>query len=278
MSFKDYCKRGISYILHGVPNKYITAQISYLQPNARLIGKKIVITGGGRGLGSAMAKKFIAEGAKVLIAGRNEETLVLKAAELECLYLKLDVQNVGEIKPFLKKADEMLEGIDVLVNNAGISLHEGDIRNVSQQQFDAQINTNLRGSYFMAQQFIELLETSKRENGNILFVSSERAFYVDDLPYGITKAAMNSFVQGLANRVINSSIRVNAVAPGVTTSDMTGYRSDGNLWAEYNITGRVYLPEEVAEIACFLISDAAKCLSGQIIVCNEGKSINAHWR
>ena len=213
-----------------------------------------------------------------MIAGRNEETLALKAAELECAYLKLDVQNVDEIAPFWEKADEMLGGIDVLVNNAGISLHEGDIRNVSQSQFDAQINTNLRGSYFMAQQFIELFESAKRENGNILFVSSERGFYVDDLPYGITKAAMNSFVQGLANRVINSNIRVNAVAPGVTTSDMTGYRSDGNLWAGYNITERVYLPEEVAEIACFLISDAANCLSGQIIICNEGKSINAHWR
>ena len=94
----------------------------------------------------------------------------------------------------------------------------------------------------------------------------------------MTKAAINSLTQGLANRVVESGIRVNAIAPGVTVSDMTGFSSDGSLYCDYNITERVYLPEEVAEVACFLLSDASKCLSGQILVCNEGNSINAHWR
>ena len=98
------------------------------------------------------------------------------------------------------------------------------------------------------------------------------------MPYGLTKTALNSLVKGLAKRLISRGIRVNAVAPGVTASDMTGISKDGNLYVDYNMTERVYLPEEVAEIACFLLSDASRCLSGQILVCNEGKSINAHWK
>lgn len=257
---------------------HTTAKVYTLAPNERLKGKKIIITGGGRGLGYAMAKKFVAEGAEILIAGRNEDTLKEKAKELNCHYLQLDVQDVSSFEHFIKKADEMLGGVDSLVNNAGISLHEGNIRKVKPEQFDMQIATNLRGAYFLAQQFIKLFEEKKRTGGNLLFISSERGMYVDDLPYGLTKVATNSLVQGLANRLLQSGIRVNAVAPGVTTSDMTGFKADGNLYCWYNINKRVYLPEEVAEVACFIMSDAAGCLDGQILVCNEGKTINAHWR
>ena len=97
-------------------------------------------------------------------------------------------------------------------------------------------------------------------------------------PYGFTKAAINSMVQGLAYLFISQGIRINAVAPGVTASDMTGLSSDGNLYLPYNATERVYLPEEVAETACFLLSDASGCISGQVIVCNNGKTINARWK
>lgn len=278
MSIKSILKRSVKYILHGIPNKITYAQISYLSPNERLKGKKIIITGGGRGLGFAMAQRFANEGALVLIAGRNEKTLKEKSEILSCKYLQIDMEDVTSLPVFLRKAEQILEGIDCIVCNAGISLHEGNIRNVTVEQFNAQINTNLRGSYFLAQCFIKILEEKKQKNGNILFVSSERGIYVDDLPYGLTKAAINSLTQGLANRVINSEIRVNAIAPGVTASDMTGFNSENNLFCNFNITERVYLPEEVAETACFLLSDVSRCLSGQILVCNEGKSINAHWR
>ena len=96
---------------------------------------------------------------------------------------------------------------------------------------------------------------------------------MDDLPYGIIKAAINSLTQGLSKLLIQNNIRINAIAPGITATDMTG-RSKDDLFAQHYSTGRYYLPEEVAEIASFLISDAAGCLSGQIIVCNNGKSIN----
>ena len=85
-------------------------------------------------------------------------------------------------------------------------------------------------------------------------------------------------VQGLACLFVKDNIRVNAVAPGITASDMTGIKSDGNLFLSINATERVYLPEEVAETACFLLSDASGCVSGQIILCNNGRTINPRWK
>lgn len=275
MSVKSKLKHIVSFLLHG-ETRPIYADIHYLEPNNHLKGKKIIITGGGRGLGYAMAKKFISEGAMVLIAGRNEETLKHSAAELGCKYLVLDVQRVEEFKQFIDAADEILDGADCLVNNAGISLHEKGFLEVSRQQFDAQFDTNLKGPFFLAQAFVE---KTKSKNGmkNILFTSSETSMTVDERPYGLTKAALNSLVQGLAYRYVNEGYRINAVAPGVTVSDMVGGNANGDL--NYgNITHRYYLPEEVAEVACFLLSDASNCLNGQILVCNEGKTINARWR
>lgn len=275
----QYLRKLVSYIKNGpTVTKNITAAITYLAPNERLKGKRIIITGGGRGLGYAMAKKFISEGANVLIAGRDEQTLIEKSKELNCKYLILDVQKTEYFSEFIANAAELMSGIDCIVNNAGISLHEGNIRNVSREQFDAQIETNLRGAYFLSQKYIEYFEQAGLTNGNILFTSSERGSFVDDLPYGLTKTAINSLIQGLAYRVIKKGIRVNGVAPGVTTSDMTGFKANENLYVPWNANERVYLPEEVAEVACFLLSDASKCISGQIIVCNESKSVNAHWK
>lgn len=277
MSLKSLIKRSILFILHGLSHKEVVANISYLSPDARLSGKKIIVTGGGRGLGASMAAKFVSEGASVLIAGRNVESLQKIANQLGCKYLQIDMQDVSSFDTFIATADGMLDGVDCLVNNAGISLHEQTFFDVTPESFDAQIGTNLRGAFFLTQSFTRLL-LAKGRKGNVLFVSSETGETVDIRPYGFTKAAINSMVQGLAYLFVSKGIRVNAVAPGITASDMTGYKADGNLYLPGNATERIYLPEEVAETACFLLSDASGCISGQIVVCNNGKTINARWK
>lgn len=277
MPLKEYVKRGARFILRGVPVKNVTAKISYLQPDGRLSGKKIIVTGGGKGLGAAMAAKFVSEGSSVLISGRNEKTLKETAGRIGCRYLTLDMQDTSAFGRFISDADALLDGVDCLVNNAGISMHEPTFFDVTPATFDAQIATNLRGGFFLTQSFIRMLLQNKRK-GNVLFVSSETGETVDIRPYGFTKAAVNSMVQGLACLFLKDGIRVNAVAPGVTASDMTGFKPDGNLFLAGNATERVYLPEEVAETACFLLSDVSGCISGQVIVCNNGKTINPRWK
>lgn len=270
-------RRVTKYIINGIPQYNIKADIHYLSPSKKLNGKKIIVTGGGKGLGAAMAAKFVSEGASVLISGRNEKILKEKAEQIGCQYLTLDVQKTDSLDKFINDADRILGGVDSLVNNAGISLHEPTFFDVTPETFDAQIATNLRGGFFLTQSFTKLLLHEKRK-GNVLFVSSETGETVDIRPYGFTKAAINSMVQGLACLFVKDGIRVNAVAPGITASDMTGIKADGNLFLECNATNRVYLPEEVAETACFLLSDVSGCISGQVIVCNNGRTINPRWK
>lgn len=274
MELKATIKRCANYILHGIQPTDIRAEISYLQPNNKLNGKKIIITGGGRGLGASMAEKFVKEGAEVLIVGRTEKTVKETAERVSCKYLTLDVSKTESFANFIKQADQMLDGIDCLVNNAGISLHEGSFMNVTPDSFDKQITTNLKGCYFLTQEFIKYILQKDIKNSNVLFISSEKGVYVDYMPYGLTKCAVNSLTQALANQYIQSGIRVNAIAPGVTASEMTGYDANGNLYAPFQINRRIYLAEEVAEVAAFVLSDASKCLSGQIFICDEGKTVN----
>lgn len=277
MYLKKYIKQVLIFIFRGVPVKNVSASISYLNPNNRLSGKKIIITGGGRGLGYAMAKKFAAEGASVLIAGRNEETLKKAASEIGCQYLSLDVSKPNTFGSFMEQANQILGGVNCVVNNAGISLHEQTFFDVTPETFDKQVDTNLKGGFFLTQEFIKVLKKDQR-TGTVLFTSSETGDTMDFRPYGFTKSAVNSMVQGLAYLFSKDGIRVNAIAPGITTSDMTGFKADGNLYEPRSAIERVYLPEEVAETASFLLSDAAGCISGQIITCNNAKTVNARWK
>lgn len=276
-NLRNYITRGISYVRHGVPNQVHFAKITYSLPNKRLQGKNILITGGSKGIGYYMAKKFISEGAKVVIAGRNEDMLRMAADELNCKYICIDVSDVRNFNQLMTEADRILGGINVLVNNAGVSLHEKDYSKVTIESFDVQINTNLRGGFFLTKEFITLLK-SRNQNGCVLFTSSETGETVDERPYGWTKAAINSMVQGLAYKLAKDGFRINAIAPGITASEMTGLKAEGNIYYKGNIIERVYMPEEMAETACFLISDVAGCINGQIIYCNNGKTINARWK
>lgn len=275
--FSSILKRALRYIIKGVPVVNVKAEISLSSPTEKLAGKKIIITGGGRGLGAAMSKQFVEEGASVLITGRDENTLKRTSEDLGCAYMVLDVMSPENFDDFINDAESKLGGLDVLVNNAGVSLHENSFFDVVPDGFDTQIDTNFKGGYFLTQRFIKKMIQSGRA-GNVLFISSETGETVDFRPYGFTKAAVNSMVQGLAYLYAKNNIRVNAIAPGVTASDMTGFKTDDNLYTDYNQIGRIYLPEEVAEVAAFLISDISNCVSGQIIACNNAQSVNARWK
>ena len=270
-------KKLVGYLLYLMRAKHISANITYSAPNGRLKRKKIVITGGGSGLGASMANKFVEEGADVLIAGRREEVLKETSEKVGCKYLPLDVNMIDTFDNFLNRANELLGGIDILVNNAGVSMHEQSFAEITEEAFDKQFNTNLKGGYFLTQKIVSFW-TANKITGNILFVSSETGDTVDYRPYGLSKASINSLVQGLAFLLARDGIRVNAVAPGVTCSNMTGRSANDNLFILNHSTERVYLPEEIAETACFLISDAAGCISGQIVTCNNGNTINARWK
>ncbi len=280
MNLLTYLKRMFRYIIKGIPEYYLSVDTKQLVPSEQLIGKNIIVTGASRGLGYYIAQRCIAEGAKVLITGRNEETLKKSADELgpNCKYLVFDVKNVSDINLFIKKSEETFGGEKIygLVSNAGISLHEGDFRTVTEEGWDLQFDTNLKGNYFLVKEFINYLESKDDKSGNVVVITSERGFRSDDIPYGLTKVASNSFIKCFASKVIKSGIRINGVAPGVTASDMTNVNRDENMYSEWMPTNRFFIPEEVAEVVNFLLSDISNCISGEVIACDQGRYIS-HW-
>lgn len=275
---KDKIKRALRYIIKGTPIVNIRAEISVIDPSNLLKDKSIIITGGGRGLGYYIAKKCVAEGANVLITGRDEKTLQQVNKELQCEYIACDVSQIEALPTFMKQAISKLGGkVDCLVNNAGISLHEKSMKFVTIEGFEKQLATNLKAPYFLSQLFLKHLEETENHNASIIFMASERGLYCDEIPYGLIKKSIVSLTQGMARRHIKDGIRVNAVAPGITASDMTGKNRDDNLALEYNCGGRVFLPEEVAETTVFLLSDVSKCISGEVIACDQGNYLRCDW-
>lgn len=274
---KSVLKRIANWIFLGIPKYNISVEVKPNITGKQLLNKNIVITGGSRGIGYAIARKCIEEGANVLICGRSKNHLEHAQQELgaNCKTLEMDVKDVVRIPDFYEKVFAMYENkIDCLVNNAGISFHEGNFRNVTEKGFDEQFQVNFKAPYFMAKYFIEYLERISETNGaNILFVSSERGSSCEDIPYGLSKATINSLVGSLAKTLGEKGVRVNAIAPGVTASDMIGHDIEGNYYSETSVNKRIFHPAEMAEVAAFLLSDASSCISGEIIHCDAGKHL-----
>lgn len=282
MGIKRYIRKAAKLVLSSSPEQRVTVEVAQVVAGSLLAGRRVVVTGGGRGLGLAMARRFASEGARVVVSGRSEGTLRAACAEIGAAasYVVADVRDVERAGEFLDACEERLGGAaDSLVANAGVSLHEGHFSRVTVEGFDAQFGTNVRGAYFLSKEFLERRLRAAEPFGNLLVVTSETGEQAYDTPYGMTKAAMDSFVRAASRRAYKRGIRVNAIAPGVTLSDMTSEyadASDGNLWRDC-ASGRVFLPEEVAEVALFLLSDASKCISGEVVHTNAGNHIKAFW-
>lgn len=278
MSFKKYVKNGIKYILKDYKPTIVKIEVVQKTNNEMFKNKNILITGGSRGLGFYMAKKFVSDGARVIITGRNKENLEKAKEELGQMvdYKILDIKNTNSFSKFINDLNTEYKHIDCLINNAGISLHEASLENVDEKKFEDQIKTNLEGAYFLAKEYIINI-CKQKQKGNIIFISSERGAQCDFLPYGLTKAAINSLIEGLSRKYYKEGVRVNGVAPGVTATDMTGISRNDNMYAD-NASGRYFVPEEVAEVVEFLASENSKCISGEIIYCDAGQHLNPWWK
>lgn len=274
---KQYFKRLFQFIIHGIPQKNIRVNVVKVAKGDILNKRNILITGGGSGIGLAIAKYCAEEGANVIIIGRNEEKLRDAASNISgCKFLSFDLNKIDQIPELLTNAERILgHNIDSLVLNAGISLHEENIKYVSREGYEKQFTTNLESSYFLAKTFIENQKVNSKIN--LLFISSEHGFQCDDVPYGLTKCAINSLTRGLSRRFYKEGVRVNAIAPGITTSNMTGINNEDNLALDRVASERVFLADEVAEVALFLLSDASMCISGEVIACDAGEYISSYY-
>ena len=251
---------------------HLTVNIGSLANGHLLDGRIVFITGATQGIGLAMAKAFLSQGAKVIINGRSEEKVHSITQELgdNCAGVCFDLRNVSKYDVLIEEVSSCFGLVNCLVNNAGISRHEGDFMNVTESDWDAQIDINLKSPFFLTQAWLRYYQNHQLKNGHLLMMASDTSGMGSSIPYGISKAGIASLTRGLAKKLITEGIRVNALAPGTTLTPMTEDFTHGEVCRDTTIGKRALFPEEIAQTAVFLLSDLSSCISGNIFGCSEG--------
>ena len=242
-----------------------------------LMNKIAVITGGSTGIGLATAHRFIADGAQVVITGRNEEALELAVAELGdgVTGISGDVANLEDLDRLFATVKRQFGRVDVLFANAGIAPFV-PFQAVTEDHFDRLFNVNVRGLFFTVQKALPLLSKNASIilNASVVAQSGLRNTSV----YSATKAAVRSLGRTLAAELSPRGIRVNVVSPGLTQTplvDKLGLSKDelnafGAQMVQQTPLGRPGKPEEIAATAAFLASDEASFFTGADLVADGG--------
>ena len=235
----------------------------------RLANKVAIITGGARGMGESHARKFISEGAKVIITDLNEELGSALANELgeNALFIKQDVSSEADWANVIEKAEGTFGSVNILVNNAGISVNSS-IEAMSLEQYMKIVNIN-QVSVFLGMKAV-IGSMRKAGSGSIVNISSINGLIAGAIGYTDTKFAVRGMTKAAAMEFSHSNVRVNSVHPGVIETPMIKQGdSEAQIreYAKYIPLKRVAQPEEVTNLVLFLASDEASyCTAGEYVV------------
>jgi len=240
-----------------------------------LSGKVAIVTGASRGIGRQTALTLAGAGATVVLTSRGDAAEAVaaevSAAGGEALAIAADVADAGAVQRVIETTVERFGRIDVLVNNAGITRDQLLLR-MKRDDWDAVIATNLTGTFLCTQAVLKTM--LRQRGGRIISISSVvgQSGNPGQTNYAATKAGIIGFSKALAREVASRSITVNVVAPGLIDTDMTrDISSDAQAtWASAIPLGRLGTPEDVAAAVCFLASDAAGYITGQVLAVNGG--------
>jgi NAD(P)-dependent dehydrogenase (short-subunit alcohol dehydrogenase family) len=229
----------------------------------KLKDKVAIITGGGRGIGKAIAMHYAREGAKLALCARTSTELdqtvnELRGMKAEAEGWTCDVSLEEPVREFAAAAHDKFGRIDILVNNAGVMTRPAPMTELDVKKWDYTIAVNLRGPFLITQAILPIM--MKQKAGSIINVSSMigRGAYANFLAYATSKWGLEGFSQTLAAEARSSNIRVNSVEPGYVATKMTGYSGSK--------------PESVTDVFVFLASDEAKSVTGKMLSSSGWKS------
>jgi NAD(P)-dependent dehydrogenase (short-subunit alcohol dehydrogenase family) len=241
--------------------------------------KVAIVTGGGSGLGFAIAQKFTANGITTIIAGRDVEKLNKAKNELGefCHAMACDVSDLKTIPPFVENVLSQFGQIDILVNNAGINMKK-EFTEVTDEDFQNILTTNVTAVFALSREVVKHMLT--KNAGCIINISSMAAQY--GLPkviaYSASKTAIDGMTRAMAVELSPKGIRVNAIAPGFIYSAMTEKALNSDPERKAKVFGRTPMghmgqPEDIGNAALYLASDAAKYVTGVVLPIDGGNSI-----
>jgi NAD(P)-dependent dehydrogenase (short-subunit alcohol dehydrogenase family) len=222
----------------------------------KLKNQVCLITGGGRGIGKAIALAYLREGAKLALCARSSSELEETVTELrnlgaDCTGWSCDVSLEDSVKEFVGNVQRKFSRIDVLVNNAGVMTRPVPMTDLDVKKWDYTIAVNLRGPFLVSRAVVPIM--MKQKHGSIINVSSMigRGAYANFTAYAASKWGLEGFTVTLAAETRSSNIRVNSVDPGYVATKITGYNGSQ--------------PESVTDVFVYLASDESKNVSGKML-------------
>jgi 3-oxoacyl-[acyl-carrier protein] reductase len=240
-----------------------------------LSGKVALVTGGSRGIGAAIAHALAAQGATVVAAARGQnargvaEEIVALGGRAEAV--SLDVTDRDKLDKVILDVIDRHQRIDILVNNAGIARDQLLMR-MKRPDWDAVIETNLTAAFMCSQAVLRPMV--KQRWGRIINISSVvgQMGNAGQVNYAASKAGLIGMAKALAREVASRGITVNVIAPGLIDTDMTRalVSQSTEAWASQIPLGRLGTPQDVAWAVCFLASDEAAYITGQVLAVNGG--------
>lgn len=241
-----------------------------------LKGKIAIITGGTRGIGLETARTFVQNGAKVIIFGSRQETVdkaisTLKSEDLEITGYCPDLNDYTAIEKTIAEIIAKNNHIDILVNNAGISANQ-PIENTTPEEFEKILNLNVRAMFYVTKAVVPFMK--QQGGGVILNTSSMVSIYGQPagVGYPTSKFAVNGMTKSLARELAPNGIRVNAVAPGITNTDMVAKLPKEMIEPLIKTIpiGRIGEPQDIANAFLFLASNLASYVTGEILQVDGG--------